>query len=113
MDGGGKNDRLFGGAGNDTLDGGGGRNILTGGHGSDTFILKTGQAVIRDFDLAEDRLQLNTRLFGHRDISVEELLDRYAGTDGVNTVITFKSGAEVTLLNVTDLGALADVTDIV
>ena len=50
---------LSGGDGDDTLEGGGGDDVLIGGFGADTFILGgPGQAVIRDFDPAQDMIDL-------------------------------------------------------
>lgn len=62
--GGSGNDSLWGGDGNDRLNGGGGKDELTGGAGHDTFIFKPGSGydTIRDFDPAEDKLDV-TALF--------------------------------------------------
>ncbi|MEL6617602.1 MAG: calcium-binding protein [Pseudomonadota bacterium] len=54
-------DGLRGGAGDDTLDGGTGNDVLRGDAGADVFVFETGDGndVIRDFDLAEDRIELS------------------------------------------------------
>jgi Ca2+-binding RTX toxin-like protein len=51
---------LLGGAGNDRIDGGQGNDLLFGEAGADTFVFvgSTGQDVIGDFSVAEDRIQL-------------------------------------------------------
>lgn len=113
LDGGRGNDRLFGGTRDDRLDGGGGENILVGGQGADTFVLVKGKSEVRDFDITEDVLQLDDRLFGNRDLTAQEVMTRFGSTDGTDATLSFKSGAEMTLLGVTDLGALADVTEII
>ena len=59
--GGAGNDELYGHAGDDILYDGGGSDTLYGGAGSDTFVLaKDGRIdVIRDFNIAQDRLDLS------------------------------------------------------
>lgn len=60
-------DQLFGGKGNDYLVGGGDTDTLIGGGGSDTFGLTSdGLAIIRDFDVAADSLELLDDLTGSR-----------------------------------------------
>jgi Ca2+-binding RTX toxin-like protein len=58
-------DTLAGGIGNDILDGGGQADILTGGAGQDRFAISQwpeGAAVITDFTLGQDKLDLNALL---------------------------------------------------
>ena len=62
-------DTLNGVGGNDTLDGGGGKDTLTGGLGRDTFRFsstpnsKTNRDRITDFNVTEDRIQLENAVF--------------------------------------------------
>ena len=67
--GGAGNDALFGGAGNDdlaaeggrdTLDGGAGNDLLRGGAGADQFIFTSSSDTIRNFDRAEDVINLRS-----------------------------------------------------
>ncbi|MBF2076837.1 MAG: S8 family serine peptidase [Synechococcales cyanobacterium C42_A2020_086] len=56
-------DRLIGGNGRDLLAGGAGRNQLLGGAEADTFVLsREGLALIRDFQVGQDRLALTSGL---------------------------------------------------
>jgi Ca2+-binding RTX toxin-like protein len=69
LNGGGGNDRLYGDAGNDYLDGGLGKDVLSGGWGRDTFIFrssvnaKTSVGTITDFNVREDKIHLQNKLF--------------------------------------------------
>lgn len=56
-------DRLYGDAGSDRLDGGLGKNQYWGGEGADVFVFTDGetQCLIRDFSVAEDRVQVDDR----------------------------------------------------
>lgn len=63
-------DRLFGGAGDDFIHGGPGKDIMFGGAGKDIFewdIAQRGDGdVIKDFDVTQDKLSLDTHTFrGH------------------------------------------------
>ncbi len=66
-------DTLRGGNGNDLLHGGNGRNVLMGGQGSDTFIVRGAKnfAIIRDFTVGEDRIQLGGQL-GFDDLTLKQ-----------------------------------------
>lgn len=58
LNGGAGQDTLWGGNGNDVLDGGAGNDILKGGQGNDTFVFGSGSGddVIRDFTIGEDKV---------------------------------------------------------
>ncbi|WP_425404060.1 VCBS domain-containing protein [Hwanghaeella sp.] len=94
-------DRLIGLSGDDTIEGGDGDDVMTGDGGADTFVMTAGigNDTITDFDTASDTLDVtdhnarSTADFGISDI------------DG-NAVLTFASGATVTLEGVAsgDLG---------
>ena len=97
LDGGAGNDQLFGGVGNDVLIGGAGDDVLEGGLGRDIFIFgaKAGEDVIRDFDVANDRLQFDAT--GIRNTQTGDWND-----DGVADLrLTLTGGGSVTLLGLT------------
>jgi Ca2+-binding RTX toxin-like protein len=57
------NDWLEGNGGNDWLRGGLGTNVVKGGNGKDVFVLeRVGKAIITDFEVERDRLELGDRL---------------------------------------------------
>jgi Ca2+-binding RTX toxin-like protein len=64
------NDKLYGDAGNDQLDGGSGNDALSGGWGQDAFIFrsslnaKTDVDTITDFNVQDDTIRLENKLFG-------------------------------------------------
>jgi Ca2+-binding RTX toxin-like protein len=64
LNGGGGNDKLKGGAGEDVLQGKKGNDKLFGGADNDIFVLKKGHGtdVIRDFELGDDRVQIQGSL---------------------------------------------------
>lgn len=113
LEGGAKSDRLTGGGGDDTLVGGRGNDTLKGGVGADVFAFAADQGSdrVRDFDLAEDRLLFEIGLVP-RQLTLEQVMDRYASVVDGNAVLAFKSGTTVTLDGVTDLAALAERIDI-
>ncbi len=114
------NDRLFGGSGDDTLNGtifgfngGGGigeRDQLTGSAGSDTFILgthydddadsiaesKAGQAIIKDFVIGEDIIQLS-------DSGSYELFETNSGSTQIREVSDTVPEVIATITGVTGL----------
>ena len=66
LKGGKKTDFLSGGNGNDSLYSGIGNDVLFGGTGADTFIFNTAlgnSSIIRDFNPAEDKIQLDMSVF--------------------------------------------------
>lgn len=95
------NDRIIGGAGNDTIVGGHGVDQLTGGLDADTFAFRaswsggmSGQDVITDFTLGQDKLQF----IGN---TVDDLGDLTFSQVGADTLMTYGSrGDSITLLNV-------------
>lgn len=107
--GGAGNDLLRGGAGNDdlaaqagfdTLDGGAGNDMLRGGAGADLFIFNDGVDTIRNFDPAQDRIDL--RSFAQ--------LDSWADVRGhlrqEGGHVTFRQGDDVLRIDWTQLVAL-------
>jgi len=97
-------DRLFGGDGNDFLAGGSGNDTLSGGAGADTFFFAKsgGSDTILDFDTAADRLQLDPG------IAVKSWAVSDVNHDGVAdlTIAFTNGGGQVTLLGVSDFGAV-------
>lgn len=88
------NDRMFGGAGRDTLAGGDGKDklyggagadMLTGGDGRDIFCFKkgSGQDVISDFQLGQDRIEIGTGASELKQLSFEK--------QGKNVLIAFSN----------------------
>ena len=99
--GGGGHDRIAGGAGDDFVAGGQGDDILSGGRGADRFFFDPsrngeGDDVIRDFDLARDRIVL-------------EAADVIAATPGIAELIVANGGdaaAVFAALDASDLWSL-------
>ncbi|MEI8251920.1 MAG: peroxidase family protein, partial [Synechococcus sp. ELA057] len=81
LSGGGGNDSLSGGAGNDTLNGGAGNDTLIGGAGNDTYIVDSSTDVITE--------------------------NAAAGTDTVNSSVTFSIATLANLENITLTGTAA------
>ena len=100
------NDKLFGGRGSDLLDGGLGHDILTGGAGEDQFRFSTELGNgnvdrIRDFDVDEDLILLDSRIFTELDgDSMLDLLAFHKSAAGV------AQDASDRILYDTDSGAL-------
>ncbi|WP_448192596.1 multicopper oxidase domain-containing protein [Azospirillum sp. sgz301742] len=97
LSGGAGNDTILGGEGNDTLWGGLGDDDLTGGIGADTFLyyrevdmntITFGHDVIRGFNVNEDRLEFDNRVFASFDGGPDSLLAHTTSVDG-NAVISF------------------------
>ena len=97
------NDILKGGAGNDYMDGGAGRDVIWGGEGADTFAFRegSGRDIVRDFDVAEDMLALDS-LSGSTTFKLS-----FASQIGDNTVFNFGNGDVLVLVGV-DLDTLSD-----
>lgn len=103
-------DRLEGGRGNDLLDGGSGMDLLIGGAGNDRLIGGTGADVFRfaaqsgndvvlDFDIAEDKLSFAA------DTAIRSSRTLDANGDGVTDLLLgLTGGGSVTLLGVASLG---------
>lgn len=120
LTGGARADTILGGEGNDTLWGGLGDDDLNGGLGADTFLyyreqgmntIAFGRDVIRGFDVNEDRLEVDSRIFAAFDGGPDSLLAHTTTTAG-NAVISFIDpigGLEssITLLGVTKDALLA------
>ncbi|PSV27415.1 tandem-95 repeat protein [Photobacterium sp. GB-56] len=89
------NDTLNGGEGDDLLIGGQGNDLLNGGIGADTFTWSKSESIsdidtIRDFDLAEDKLNLSDLL---KDATAETLDDFLSiSQNNDDSVITIKTG---------------------
>lgn len=89
---------LSGGKGNDILIAGTGRDTLVGGFGIDKFVIKPyiTKATIKDFDLAEDRLDL-------REISdVQDMVSLQAilSSSGTSAIINLGSSRSIVLENI-------------
>ncbi|MBY0611641.1 MAG: M10 family metallopeptidase C-terminal domain-containing protein [Beijerinckiaceae bacterium] len=92
-------DTIIGSAANNVLDGGLGNDTLTGDAGADTFVYKTGYGLdtITDFNAAEgDRIDLS----GYSGIASFASLAQRIAQSGANTLISFATGATLTLRNV-------------
>ncbi|GAA4013992.1 hypothetical protein GCM10022280_10460 [Sphingomonas swuensis] len=99
LDGGSGNDQLYGGTGNDLLIGGKGDDSLEGGAGRDSFVFagQSGNDVIRDFDLVNDKL-----VFEGTGIRNAQQLD--ANSDGITDLkLVLTGGGSVTLLGIASL----------
>lgn len=94
LDGGSGNDVLDGGLGTDTLIGGSGNDTLTGGGGQDVFAFSAtfNQDTIRDFSVANDRLDL-------RSLGIDSAaeLAPYASNSGSNLVLDFGGGNTIVI----------------
>lgn len=92
------NDSLFGGDGNDWLEGGQGNDTLSGGAGRDTFVINWLGAndTITDFDVANDRLQLEDG------VSIRRVTVRDVDNDGMHDSVIAVHGGLVTLLGVSN-----------
>ncbi len=92
--GGADGDMLSGGTGSDVLDGGVGNDVMWGGYGADVFVFKGafGQDVIRDFDLALDRIDLSgvAAISDWNDLRISHLTIAASGNvsiaDGANSI---------------------------
>ncbi|EKE44523.1 type I secretion target repeat protein [Oceaniovalibus guishaninsula JLT2003] len=114
ISGGRMHDVLKGGSGDDTIYGGSGNDTMVGGTGHDTFVFdaKAQNDVIRDFDLAEDRLHLNDDLWRGQ-MDAQDVVDRYASQTRDGVLFDFGGGNTLMLDDVTGLDRLADAIDIV
>ena len=110
LEGGAGNDRLFGNAGNDTLvggngrdvlDGGPGHDLLVGGAGADRFVFNAGRDRIRDFDRAEDVIDL--RSFA----GLDSWADLRGHLSQVGDDVAFRLGGHVLRIEDTALATLA------
>lgn len=82
------NDKLYGGGGNDILNGGLGQDRLYGGDGEDVFVfseMPDAHDIIEDFDVEEDRIDLDALLGSNGIVSIKEVSDDsglYVDIDG-------------------------------
>jgi len=97
------NDTIVAGGGADTVTGASGNDILWGGTGGDIFVYLSGQTgsdQLRDFSLAEDKLDVS-------DLGITTLAEATAGaTVGPNGVILSLDGQTATLWGVTSIAQL-------
>lgn len=100
-------DQLHGGNGNDRLIGGNGNDRLWGEAGADTFVYGSGTDRVMDFDVSEDRLKLDTALWGDETLTAEEIVDLAVVKNG-NTIFDFDHGDVLVLKDFTDTAALVD-----
>lgn len=106
LDGGAENDILYGDGGMDALTGGTGNDSMQGGAGADQFVFAPGDGFdqIDDFEYLSDRLELNNGL------TIATLTESDVdGNGGLDTTVTFSSGDEVVLL---DISGIADPNDL-
>ncbi len=110
------NDVLKGENGRDTLNGGADDDMLTGGAGADTFVFGAngGADTITDFnDRQGDHLNLAPAIWGGDGYqSAAEVVARFADVVGNDIVFDFENGQTITLQNVTNLSAVAEVLTI-
>jgi VCBS repeat-containing protein len=102
LEGGQGNDQLFGGRGNDLLFGGLGDDRLEGGAGRDGFVFgaRAGNDVIRDFDVANDKLLLD-------DTAVRSVRVADWNGDGLTDLrLDLTAGGSVTLLGLSSLSGV-------
>ncbi|MEE9388637.1 MAG: calcium-binding protein [Paracoccaceae bacterium] len=103
--------RLIGNAGNDRLTGAAGDDTLFGGAGDDIFIFATGfdADIIKDFDAAQDRLQLDTALLGATAATGAAVLADYASLSGDTALLDFGGGDTISIDGISTLADLSDV----
>jgi serralysin len=106
-------DALAGEGGADTLDGGAGNDTLTGGAGADVFVFGAGADRVADFADNADTLRIDDSLFPDQQLTVAELLDRFAVESGGTVVFDFGGGHVLTVQGVATVAALADDLEIV
>ena len=100
LKGGKKTDFLSGGNGNDSLYSGIGNDVLFGGKGADTFIFNTAlgnSSIIRDFNPAEDKIQLDMSVFSKLSSGVLNSANFVSGgtANDVNDYLIYNSGTGV------------------
>lgn len=95
LSGGDGDDILDGGRNDDTLNGGAEDNLLTGGHGDDVFVIggEDGTAIITDFTLGEDKLDLKGFSGDLADLFLSEE-DSAVRLQWDNTVVTLENLTE-------------------
>ena len=103
------NDTLVGGEGNDRLSGGPGNDLLWGGAGADHFVFSPGdgQDTIRDFNLTQDRIDLDLALLGSTPATGADVVQAYASLTPGGAVLDFGGGDVITIDAVDDLSLLA------
>lgn len=115
VDGAAGDDALYGGTGYDVLRGGSGDDTLTGGNGdsADAFVFSAGNDVITDFQGAEgDILRLDSSLWSG-DLSKDQVFNRYASTEGGDSVLSFDGGNELRVEDINSTDWLAENTFLV
>jgi serralysin len=108
-------DEIYGGSGKDTFTFGSGDDTAWGGADADTFIFgrDDGTDRIKDFDLTEDSISLNSSLWSGN-LTAAEVVDEFAVVSGGgNTIFTFDDGETLYVSGVTDLDALTDTLTII
>lgn len=94
------NDDLAAEVGSDTLDGGAGNDMLRGGQGADLFIFNDGLDTIRNFDSAQDRIDLRSFSGLNTWADVQDHLQQEGGH------VIFRHGDDVLRIDWTQLAAL-------
>jgi len=89
------------------LNGGAGDDILEGGGGRDTFVFTEGYDVVADFSVHADQLTLETDLWSG-DLTAQQVVNRYATTQGNSVVFDFGDGDVLTLADIDSTQGLAD-----
>lgn len=95
------NDSLAGNDGNDVFTGGGGKDFMTGGQGQDSFVFRgnIGRDKVFGFDLAADKLLLDTNLWGGGVRTAEQVVQDFGLEVGGATVLNFGANGTITLVN--------------
>ena len=110
LSGGGGSDRLDGGRGRDRIEGGAGNDTLRGQGGADSFVfaLGDGRDRIRDFQDDTDSLILSADLWGGRDLSARQVLNRFGTDTGDHVQLDFGDGGRILIRNLATLQDLQD-----
>lgn len=110
ISGGAGDDRLFGGADDDTLGGNAGNDTVSGGDGYDSFVFETGSGsdVFADFGVETDVLQLTRSLWSDPDLTVAQVVARFARVEADGVMLRFDGGETLLLQGLTALDGLAD-----
>lgn len=101
-------DHLYGGKGADTLNGGVGNDNLYGGTGVDTFVygLGFGADRIRDFDAANDSIEIKSELWDNLAADVTKTLQSITQLTASGAVVDFGGGDVLYVDGATDVASL-------
>ena len=102
------NDQIYGLAGDDTLSGGAGDDHMYGGRGADTFAYDSktfGNDEIKDFDVAEDKLDFTGSGLSFLDLEIGE------NEDGDVVLVRGNTGNSITLKGVSETALLENISN--